>query len=127
MSVIVDLHSSGFVSRGRVSGDEVITHKPENATNQDLIKVGTKVDMTDKDHTICDILFYVCSHIPRESAYEKGIPGLVTLVGGKWVLDEEIADGRGLVVFSACSHAGINKVCRDALRKANDSLFGVIG
>lgn len=65
----------------------------------------------------------------------------MTLVGNKWMLDTEIRDeryvacrikGRGIVLISACSHAGIINVCRDALERYGDKslpapLFGVIG
>lgn len=35
--------------------------------------------------------------------------------------------GRGIVVFSACSHAGIINVCNDVVSKLNASLTGVVG
>lgn len=58
------------------------------------------------------------------------------LPDGNWVPDEEILDeryvavkirGRGVVVFSACSHAGIINVCNDATTKLNSKLTGVVG
>jgi len=35
--------------------------------------------------------------------------------------------GRGIVVFSACSHAGIVNVCNDAVEKLSSNLTGVVG
>ena len=134
---LVDLHKAGIVSRGELSSSgEVFPHKPDNPTAKELTDLGARVEMHDKEHTICNDFFYVSGFIPRHSEYEKGIPGHVTMVNGKYVLDEEIADerylackvrGRGLVVFSACSHAGIVNVCKDAKDKAKDVIFGVAG
>lgn len=134
---LVDLHPSSVVSRGGLlSNGEVYVHKPDNPTAKELTELGAVVEMHDEEHTICDDFFYVSGHIPRKSEYETGIPGHVTMKNGKWTLDEEIADerylackvkGKGLVVFSACSHAGIVNVCRDAKQKSNDAIFGVAG
>lgn len=55
---------------------------------------------------------------------------------GTFLLDEEIPDeryvackirGRGVVVFSACSHAGIVNVCRDVMKESSAELTAVIG
>ena len=35
--------------------------------------------------------------------------------------------GRGVVVFSACSHAGIINVCNDVVEKVEANLIGVVG
>ncbi len=68
---------------------------------------------------------------------QKGVPGHFTaLPDGNWVPDESIFDeryiavkirGRGLVVFSACSHAGIINVCHDAIDKLQAKVVGIVG
>ena len=66
-----------------------------------------------------------------------GMPGHFTgLPDGNWIPDEEIFDeryvavklrGRGIIVFSACSHAGIVNVCNDVMSKLKSKLTGVVG
>ena len=57
------------------------------------------------------------------SGFERGFPGQVKRTANGWEPDELLMDerwlavnvaGKGLVVFSACSHAGIVNVCRHA-------------
>jgi 7,8-dihydropterin-6-yl-methyl-4-(beta-D-ribofuranosyl)aminobenzene 5'-phosphate synthase len=72
-------------------------------------------------------LAYLSGEIPRETTYERGLPGHVTrdAWSGGWVDDPLILDERwlgvhvrgcGIVVFSACSHAGIVNVVRHVRR-----------
>jgi len=58
------------------------------------------------------------------------------LKNGHWVSDEDILDeryiackirGRGTVVISACSHAGIINVCQDAKEKIDSKITAVVG
>ena len=56
---------------------------------------------------------------------------------GNWIPDHEILDERyvachlegcGIVIFSACSHAGIVNVCHDAMEKLNcKKVAGIVG
>jgi 7,8-dihydropterin-6-yl-methyl-4-(beta-D-ribofuranosyl)aminobenzene 5'-phosphate synthase len=139
-SLLVDLQSSGIATRGRVSinTNQMTPHHPDSPSASELRKLGANVLLHDKEHTLCNDCFYVSGYIPRNTFYEKGLPGHVTLVDGVWKADPNIEDERyiacnvknhGLVVFSSCSHAGINNVCRDALLKTAGStpLFGVLG
>ena len=136
--LVVDLQSDAIVSRGRPMPDQSVEmHEPDNPTASELTTLGARVQFHEKDHTVGQDFFYVSGYIPRLNDFETGFPGHVTLRHGKWMPDSEIADeryvachvkNRGLVVFSACSHAGINNVCRDALHKASDNrLFGIMG
>lgn len=136
--VLIDLHKTKIIQRGKELPDgSVKVHQPDNPQSSKLAKLGS-LELHDEEHTICDNFFYVSGHIPRRTAYEKGIPGSLTMVGGRWIKDEEIAEerylackvkDRGLVVLSACSHAGISNVCHDAKRRSGDAtnVFGVIG
>ena len=79
-----------------------------------------------RDHGTTDIAgwtFYVSGEIPRVSGFERGYPGQVRRTASGWEPDELLMDerwlavnvaGKGLVVLSACSHAGIVNVCRHA-------------
>ncbi|MCS6890698.1 MAG: MBL fold metallo-hydrolase [Rhodovarius sp.] len=88
---------------------------------------------------LLDDLFYVSGEIPRRSGFERGLPGQVARAGedAPWEPDELLMDerflavrlaGRGIVVFSACSHAGIVNVLQ-AAREAfpGEPLHAVIG
>ena len=68
---------------------------------------------------------FVSGEIPRVTPYERGLPGQVRLMedGQTWEVDELLIDerflavnvaGKGLVVFSACSHAGVVNVLTHA-------------
>jgi 7,8-dihydropterin-6-yl-methyl-4-(beta-D-ribofuranosyl)aminobenzene 5'-phosphate synthase len=72
-----------------------------------------------------DGLAFVSGEIPRVTPFETGLPGQHrrTLDGKGWELDELLMDerflavhvaGKGLVVLSACSHAGIVNVLTHA-------------
>ena len=138
--VLVDLQCSEIQSRGRPTGEgdlsRIILHKPDNPSAMELTSLGARAEKHSDEHNLCNDFFYVSGYIPRVSDYEVGIPNHASLVDGKWVLDEEIADeryvackvkGRGVVVFSSCSHAGITNVCRDVTQRTKAPLWGVIG
>jgi 7,8-dihydropterin-6-yl-methyl-4-(beta-D-ribofuranosyl)aminobenzene 5'-phosphate synthase len=70
-------------------------------------------------------VFYVSGEIPRRTSFEQGMPAQYRLAdnGVDWEPDPLIVDERyvavsvrdkGLVVFTACSHAGLINVLQDA-------------
>ena len=70
-------------------------------------------------------MFFVSGEIPRVTTYEKGFPGHKRLSedGQSWEDDPLIMDERflaahvrdkGIVVFTACSHAGVVNVLKHA-------------
>lgn len=80
---------------------------------------------TTEPQSFLDGLFYVSGEVPRVTPFERGLPGQVrrTEDGKGWEPDELLMDerwlavniaGKGLVVFSACSHAGIVNVLTHA-------------
>jgi 7,8-dihydropterin-6-yl-methyl-4-(beta-D-ribofuranosyl)aminobenzene 5'-phosphate synthase len=89
-----------------------------------LESFGAEVHLTREAITIASDLFMVSGEIPRVTSFERGFPGQVRLNEmGQWETDEVMVDerwlgvhvkGKGLVVFSACSHAGIVNVLTDA-------------
>jgi 7,8-dihydropterin-6-yl-methyl-4-(beta-D-ribofuranosyl)aminobenzene 5'-phosphate synthase len=91
----------------------------------DLTAHGARVVCTTEPQLVLDDMFYVSGEIPRHTAYERGVPNQVrrTADGKGWEPDELVTDerwlavnlaGKGLVVFSACSHAGIVNVLTHA-------------
>ena len=88
---------------------------------------------------LLDDMFYLSGEIPRVTKYESGLPGhlMRTSADGEWEPDPWLLDerfmavhvkGKGIIVFSACSHAGIVNVLIHA-RELFDPipLYGVMG
>jgi 7,8-dihydropterin-6-yl-methyl-4-(beta-D-ribofuranosyl)aminobenzene 5'-phosphate synthase len=86
---------------------------------------GARVIATTEPQTPLDGFFWVSGEIPRVTPYETGLPGQHrrTDDGTGWEPDELLMDerflairikGKGLVVLSACSHAGIVNVLTHA-------------
>lgn len=90
-------------------------------------------------HSILDDMFWISGEIPRATAFETGFPGQHRRTPGRsdWELDEAVIDerfvavnvaGKGVVVFTACSHAGIINVLTHAAETLPDvPLHAVVG
>lgn len=87
---------------------------------------GGRVVTAPEPHIIAGGTGYVSGEIPRITAFERGTLGQHrrTLDGNSWELDELVQDerffavnvaGKGLIVFTACSHAGVVNVVRHAV------------
>jgi 7,8-dihydropterin-6-yl-methyl-4-(beta-D-ribofuranosyl)aminobenzene 5'-phosphate synthase len=84
-------------------------------------------------------MFYLSGEIPRVTPYERGLPAQVkvALDGKSWEPDPLLLDeryvavhvkGKGAVVFTACSHAGVINVLTDARHVFGDvPLHAVMG
>jgi 7,8-dihydropterin-6-yl-methyl-4-(beta-D-ribofuranosyl)aminobenzene 5'-phosphate synthase len=90
-----------------------------------LAQHGAEVVHATQPQSILDDGFYVSGEIPRVTEFETGLPGQHrrTTDGSGWEPDPLIMDerfvavavkGKGLVVFTACSHAGVVNVLRHA-------------
>lgn len=90
-----------------------------------LIKGGAGVIATAEPQLFLDGLFYVSGEIPRTTPYETGYAGHVrrTEDGTDWEPDPWLMDerflavnvkGKGVLVFTACSHAGVVNVLKHA-------------
>jgi 7,8-dihydropterin-6-yl-methyl-4-(beta-D-ribofuranosyl)aminobenzene 5'-phosphate synthase len=91
----------------------------------ELERCGAKVVNHPDERLLLDEHFYYSGEIPRVTPFEKGrIDHLCRATAdGPWVPDPLLMDERmlvvhvrhlGLIVFSACSHAGIVNVCMHA-------------
>lgn len=113
-----------FESRGiKLPGGQVLPmgDVPSPAA---LAKAGGEVVNDAVARTFVEERFFLSGEIPRVTAYEKGFPPQVKRgPAGTWepdplVLDERFlavnVRGRGIVVFSSCSHAGIVNVVTHA-------------
>ncbi|HMA57594.1 MAG TPA: MBL fold metallo-hydrolase [Pseudolabrys sp.] len=90
----------------------------------DLSALGAEVICTTEPQSFLDDMFYVSGEVPRVTPFERGLPGQVRRTAdGQWEPDERLMDerwlavnvkGKGVVVLSACSHAGIVNVLKHA-------------
>ena len=107
-------------------------------TPDELIQAGAQPTVTDEPQSLLDGMFYVSGEIPRVTGYEKGLVNQVRrTAGGTWEPDPLIMDerflavavkGKGVIVFTACSHAGVVNVlmhARDCFQ--GHKLFAVMG
>lgn len=91
---------------------------------------GAKVDCTREPRVLLDGMFYLSGEIPRVTSFERGLPAHYQKSEDEsWQPDPLLMDERflmvnvarkGLVVFTACSHAGVVNV----LKHARDSADG---
>jgi 7,8-dihydropterin-6-yl-methyl-4-(beta-D-ribofuranosyl)aminobenzene 5'-phosphate synthase len=118
-------HPGMFHTRGVRQPNGAVRRMEDVPSVTDLTAFGAQVVVTTEPQTLLDGLFYVSGEIPRVTGFERGYPGQVrrTADGEGWEPDELLMDerwlavnvaGKGLVVLSACSHAGIVNVLRHA-------------
>jgi 7,8-dihydropterin-6-yl-methyl-4-(beta-D-ribofuranosyl)aminobenzene 5'-phosphate synthase len=106
---------------------------------EELASHGASVVSTTEPQVILDDLVYVSGEIPRVTPFEQGFPEQHrrTDDGQGWEPDPLTRDerfvaitvaGKGIVVFTACSHAGIINVLKHARETFPDlPLHGVVG
>ncbi len=116
-------HPGMFVTRGVRTPNGSVRRMDDVPSVHELSDFGAEVIVSTQAQDVLGGLFYVSGEIPRLSGFERGYPGQVKRTASGWEPDELLMDerwlavnvaGKGLVVFSACSHAGIVNVCRHA-------------
>lgn len=122
--VVFQLNPGMFHQRATKSADGQIRPFKKVPSVKELISNGAEVINSEASRLLLDQMFYLSGEIPRITAYEKGFPEHVRQLPNKeWVPDPLILDERflvvhvrhkGLIVFSACSHAGIINVLKHA-------------
>ncbi len=133
------LHPGMFRSRGlRISTGDVVPFK-DIPTIPALSERGAAVVCTAEPQHLLDGFFYLSGEIPRVTPYEQGLPNHVwrTSEDSEWQPDPWIMDERfvavnvrnkGVVVFTACSHAGVVNVLTHARAIFPDMpIFAVMG
>ncbi|KAF8119713.1 hypothetical protein EV363DRAFT_1323673, partial [Boletus edulis] len=98
---------------------------------------GGEVRTSRDEHTVAEGTVYVSGEIPRVTPYEGGLLGGMRFREERgWTSEPHLMDeryaaidiaGKGLVIFSACSHAGIVNVVKDAVQKLVRPVYMVIG
>jgi 7,8-dihydropterin-6-yl-methyl-4-(beta-D-ribofuranosyl)aminobenzene 5'-phosphate synthase len=96
---------------------------PEEPTFDDIREAGGEIVTRDDPHPLCDGFFFASGAIERVTEYETGLVGHHSFHGAQGAADPLIMDerfvaacvkGRGVSVYSACSHAGIVNACLGA-------------
>ncbi|KAK4497683.1 hypothetical protein PRZ48_010336 [Zasmidium cellare] len=106
-------------------------------TFDEIESLGAKVEKSDQPHTICEGMFLVSGEIPRVTEYEKGLKFGVRYHENGWEEDMKMPDerllmcklkGKGIVMFTGCSHAGVVNASRHAVELGSGApLYAVMG
>ena len=126
------MHPDMFRSRAAKLPDGSLRPMEDVPSIAALEAHGGRVISTREAQAIAGASVFVSGEIPRRSGFETGLPGQHrrTLDGTGWEPDELLMDerfiavhvrGKGLVVLTACSHAGVVNV----LAHARDCFPGV--
>ncbi|KAI0328412.1 hypothetical protein GY45DRAFT_1326427 [Cubamyces sp. BRFM 1775] len=140
---VADLHPDRPIARGiSTPAGKVIGRLPDDPKFEQIEELGGVVEKHAEGHAVADGQVWVSGEIPRVTHFETGLPGAVRWMEkdseekGEWTKEEDIMDeryaaidvvGKGLVIFSACSHAGIVNVLKDAIEKFARPVYMVIG
>jgi 7,8-dihydropterin-6-yl-methyl-4-(beta-D-ribofuranosyl)aminobenzene 5'-phosphate synthase len=132
------MHPGMYRSRAIKAHNEDMRVFADVPTAAQLEQQGADVIHSRDPQLVLDDLFYVSGEIPRVTEFETGLPGHYrrTKDGKDWEPDFQIMDERflairveaGIIVLTACSHAGLINVmthARDCFPEA--ALHGVIG
>jgi 7,8-dihydropterin-6-yl-methyl-4-(beta-D-ribofuranosyl)aminobenzene 5'-phosphate synthase len=132
-------HPGMFRTRAFRRADGVLIPHEDVPSVEVLTAYGGQVVNTTEPRLILDGAAYVSGEIARVTPFETGLAGAHrrTADGAGWEPDELIMDerfvavnvrGKGLVVFTACSHAGVVNVLTQARASFPDvPLYAVLG
>ena len=133
------MHPGMYRSRAMKAADGSMRPFADVPSQAQLEQAGALVVNAVEPQLILDDLFFVSGEIPRVTAFETGMQGQHrrTLDGQGWEPDPLVIDerfiavsvkGKGVIVLTACSHAGVVNVmthARDCF--AGETLYGVLG
>ena len=123
------MHPGMYATRAMRGADGSVRVFDDVPTAAELEGHGARVVHSQEAQAVMNDLFYISGEIARVTPFERGMPGQVrrTADGAAWEPDPLLMDERfvavhvkdkGVLVFTACSHAGVINV----LRHARDSL-----
>jgi 7,8-dihydropterin-6-yl-methyl-4-(beta-D-ribofuranosyl)aminobenzene 5'-phosphate synthase len=133
------MHPGMYRSRAMKAADGSMRPFADVPSPAQLEQVGAEVINATEPQVVLDGLFYISGEIPRVTAFETGMQGQYrrTEDGQGWEPDPLLMDerfvavnvkGKGLIVLTACSHAGVVNVmthARDCF--PGQPLHGVLG
>jgi 7,8-dihydropterin-6-yl-methyl-4-(beta-D-ribofuranosyl)aminobenzene 5'-phosphate synthase len=132
-------HPGMFRSRAMKLANGEIQLMDDVPSIDDLTAFGARVLCTTEPQSFLGDMFYVSGEVPRITSFEPGLPGQIRKTedgkGGEpdpLIMDERWlavnVAGKGLVVLSACSHAGVINVLTHARASfPGVPLHGVMG
>lgn len=132
-------HPDMFHTRALRLPNGIVSVMDDIPSQSDIVNAGAELVITDEAQYLLDAMFYLSGEIPRVTGFEPGMLGQLRRASddSDWQTDEVMADerwlgvqvaGKGLVVLTACSHAGVINVLRDATRAFGElPLYGVLG
>jgi 7,8-dihydropterin-6-yl-methyl-4-(beta-D-ribofuranosyl)aminobenzene 5'-phosphate synthase len=132
---IVDLHPSRPDQRGILLPSGTMLLLPQEPTFEAIARAGGEIVKRDDAHAACDGFFFASGAIDRVTDYETGLVGHHSFRGDVCESDPLIMDerfvaagvrGRGVTVFSACSHAGIVNACLAAKAQFPDTPIDLV-
>ncbi|HVC62437.1 MAG TPA: MBL fold metallo-hydrolase [Acetobacteraceae bacterium] len=137
-NVPIYLHPGMFAERGQRQPDGGVLPTALLPTPEELAAAGAAPVVTDAPQILLDAMFYVSGEIPRVTPYETGLQAHVRRdANGDWQPDPLLMDerflavavkGKGIIVFSACSHAGVVNVLTHARACfPSQKLYAVMG
>jgi 7,8-dihydropterin-6-yl-methyl-4-(beta-D-ribofuranosyl)aminobenzene 5'-phosphate synthase len=133
------MHPGMYRSRAMKAVDGSMRPFADVPSPLQLEQQGARVIHATEPQLLLDDLFYLSSEIPRVTPFETGLPGQYrrTEDGLGWEPDPLLMDERfvavrvkdkGVIVLTACSHAGVVNVMRHARDCfAGRALHGVMG
>lgn len=139
---VVDLHPDRPAARGIAPHGKVLCRLAADPTFEEIEGEGGIVEKHDEGHAVAGGTVFVSGEIPRVTDFEQGLFGgtrwrqTEAAPQGEWVPEEHIMDeryaavdvvGKGLVIFSSCSHAGIVNVAKDAVERFKRPIHMIIG
>ncbi|MGB7601302.1 MAG: MBL fold metallo-hydrolase, partial [Candidatus Sulfotelmatobacter sp.] len=131
-------HPGMFRSRARRLPNGDLMPMKDVPGIEDLTAHGAHVTCTGEPRIFLDDMFYLSGEIPRVTPFERGLPAHYQKnADGNWMPDPLLMDerflmvkveGKGLIVFTACSHAGVVNVLKHARECAADTpIHAVMG
>ncbi|KAJ6133513.1 hypothetical protein N7471_008728 [Penicillium samsonianum] len=130
--LVADLHPDRPAYRGFALPEHIISLEAD-PTFEEIGSAGAVVDKRSEPHTVLDDFFLISGEIPRVTPYETGLKNAVQYDPDEndWFSDEIIVDerslicnlkGKGLVVFTGCSHAGVVNTTKHAVELTGGSV-----
>jgi 7,8-dihydropterin-6-yl-methyl-4-(beta-D-ribofuranosyl)aminobenzene 5'-phosphate synthase len=132
-------HRDMFHQRAAKRPDGSYRLKQDVPSRRELTMHGADVVLTTAPELLAEGHALVSGEIPRVTSFETGLPGQHRRIdpSAEWEPDEQVLDERflaikvrdqGLVVLSACSHAGVINVLTHAAELVPDTpIRGVLG
>lgn len=136
-AIPLHVHPGAFVKRGMRLPSGAILPLQDVPPRPVLEEGGARVVTSTEPEEILGGLFYLSGEIPRGS-FERGLKNhLKRSAAGQWEADPLIQDerfmaahvrGKGIVIFTGCSHAGVLNICNHAQEVFPDApLYALVG